>query len=78
MSLIRMQLIIQFYHFWVLAHFTRFREKETMFQKFLKGVPKKQKIVKSTDGQLFIPKTQQTAKKPGQRKRVKCARTQKW
>ena len=48
-----------------------------MFQMFLKGVPKKQKIVKSTDGQLVIPKTQQTAKKPGQRKRVKCARTQK-
>ena len=43
----------------------------------LKGAPKKQKIVKSTDGQLVIPKTQQTAKKPGQRKRVKCAITQK-
>ena len=53
------------------------KEKETMFQTFLKCVPKKQKIVKSTDGQLVIPKTQQTAKKPGQRKRVKCARTQK-
>ena len=46
------------------------KEKETMFQTFLKCVPKKQKIVKSTDGQLVIPKTQQTAKKPEQRKRV--------
>jgi hypothetical protein len=52
-------------------------EKETWFLKFLKGTPKAEKAVKSTDGRLTIPKTQKTARKPGQRKRVKCARTKK-
>lgn len=48
-------------------------EKETWFIKFLKGAPKAEKAVKSTNGRLTIPKTQKTAKKPGQR----CARTKK-
>ena len=52
-------------------------EKETWFLKFSKSAPKVEKAVKSTDGRLTIPKTQKTAKKPSQRKRVKCARTQK-
>jgi hypothetical protein len=52
---------------------------ETWFLKFLKGTPKAEKAVKSTDGRLTIhvPKTQKTARKPGQRKRVKCSRTKK-
>ncbi len=52
-------------------------EKETWFLKSLKGTPKAEKAVKSTDGRLTIPKTQKTARKPRQRKRVKCARTKK-
>ena len=50
-------------------------EKEKLFQKFLKGVPKKEKTITSTDGRLKLPKTQKVAKKPGQRKRIKSART---
>jgi hypothetical protein len=44
---------------------------------FLKGTPKAEKAVKSTDGRLTIPKIQKTARKPGQRKRVKCSKTKK-
>ena len=51
-------------------------EKDKLFQKFLKGVPKKEKKVKSTDGgRLEIPTTQKVARKPGQRKRIKSVRT---
>ncbi len=52
-------------------------EKDALFQKFLKGVPKKDKTIKSTDGRLVIPKMQKTARKPGQCKRIKSTRTQK-
>ena len=44
---------------------------------FLKGTPKAEKAVKSTDRRLTIPKTKKTARKPGQRKRVKCSKTKK-
>ena len=47
-------------------------EKETWFLEFLKGTPKAEKAVKS-DGRLTIPTTQKTARKPGQRKRVKSS-----
>ena len=50
-------------------------EKEKWFLKFLEGKPKAEKAVKSTDGRLTIPTTSKTARKPGQRKRVKCVRT---
>ncbi len=51
-------------------------EKDKLFQKFLKGVPKKEKKVKSTDGgRLEIPTTQKVARKPRQRKRIKSVRT---
>ena len=50
-------------------------EKDKLFQKFLKGVPKKGQKMKSTDGRLEIPRTQKVARKPGQRKRVKSVRT---
>ena len=51
-------------------------QKECLFQKFLRGVPKKKKAIQSTDGRLKIPKTPTAAKKPGQRKQVKSTRTQ--
>jgi hypothetical protein len=41
----------------------------------MKGMPAKKKTVSSTDGRLTIPKTCKTAKKPGQRKRVKSLKT---
>ncbi|CAB4010095.1 hypothetical protein DIZ80_08245 [Paramuricea clavata] len=50
-------------------------EKEALFAKFMKGMPAKKKTVSSTDGRLTIPKTCKTAKKPGQRKRVKSLKT---
>jgi hypothetical protein len=52
-------------------------EKEALFAKFMKGMPAKKKTVSSTDGHLTIPKTSKTAKKPGQRKRIKNLLTQK-
>ena len=52
------------------------KEKEKWFLKFLEGKPKAEKAVKSTDGRLTIPKTSKLPGKPGQRKRVKCVRTE--
>ena len=50
-------------------------EKATLYEKFLKGLPPNKHTVSSTDGCLTIPKTAKTAKKPGQRKRVRSAKT---
>ena len=50
-------------------------EKEELYQKFMKGLPRKTKTVISTDGRLTIPRTQKTAKKPGQRKRIRATKT---
>ena len=52
-------------------------EKEMYVKKFLsKKVrdSKQERVVTSTDGQLTIPRTPTTAKKPGQRKRVRTER----
>ena len=50
-------------------------EKEALYKRFMKGLPRKQQTVVSTDGCLTIPRTPRTAKKPGQRKRIKSVRT---
>jgi hypothetical protein len=55
------------------------KEKDTLLQRFLTHGLKKQNIamksVTSTDGALTIPQTNNCARKPGQRKRVKNAKT---
>ena len=51
-------------------------DKETWFLKFLEGKPKAEKTVMSTDERLTITRTSKTARKPGQRKRVKYVRTE--
>ena len=53
----------------------RMRKKEKLFQKCLKGIPKKEEKIALMDGRLKIPKAQNVAKKPGQSKRIKSART---
>ena len=50
-------------------------EKEQVFQKLLRFTVQKPKTVTSSDGKLTIPKTPTTARKPGQRKRVRNAKT---
>ena len=51
-------------------------EKTAHFQKFLSlTAEKKGKTMKSTDGGIEIPTTPSIAKKPGQRKRVRTAKT---
>ena len=50
-------------------------EKQQLFMKLLKFKVQKQKTVTSSDGKLTIPKTATTARKPGQRKRVRNAKT---
>ena len=52
-------------------------EKARHFQKFISvSTVKNEKVVTSTDGALHIPKTPSIARKPGQRKRVRNAKTQ--
>jgi hypothetical protein len=52
------------------------KEKDSLFQKFLSFcLKKKSSSVTSTDGKLTIPNTGVCAEKPGQKKRVKNAKT---
>ena len=53
-------------------------EKLKLFEKFMAYRPPKDKVVTSTDGHLQILKTPRTAKKQGQSKRVKNAKTSTW
>jgi hypothetical protein len=50
-------------------------KKEQVFQKLLRFTVQKPKTVTSSDGKLTITKTQTTARKPGQRTRVRNAKT---
>ena len=52
-------------------------DKEQHFQKFLKGATKKKRTTTDSSGKLSVPTVPRTAKKPGQRKRVKSERTTK-
>ena len=45
--------------------------KATLFQKFITHKQLKENYVSSSDGMLKIPKTPTTARKPGQKKRVR-------
>ena len=60
-----------------LSHANSVLTTQNIFQKFLRGVIKKEKTIQSKDGRLKIQKTSRAAKKPGQRNRVKSTRTQK-
>ena len=54
-------------------------EKVRHFQKFISvSTVKNEKVLQSTDGALEIPKTPSIARKPGQRKRVRNAKTQSY
>lgn len=53
-------------------------EKDALFTKFLRCKPKQRNldpVITSSDGNFKIPKTQKLAKKPGQRKRPRNAKT---
>ena len=50
-------------------------EKEKMFTLFKKGPPQKKNMIPSTDGCLAVPKRPKTARKPGQRRRIKPCKT---
>lgn len=51
-------------------------EKVKHFQKFISvSTVRKENVLTSTDGELRIPKTPSIARKPGQRKRVRNAKT---
>ena len=52
-------------------------EKDKICQKLFKWKPKKDKVVMSTDGKLAIPKTPNTARKPGQRRRPRAEKANK-
>jgi hypothetical protein len=54
---------------------TEEEKKEQVFQKLLRFTVHKPKTVTYSDGKLTIPKTQTTARKPGQRTRVRNAKT---
>jgi hypothetical protein len=54
---------------------TEEEKKEQVFQKLLRFTVQKPKTVTYSDGKLTIPKTQTTARKPGQRTRVRNAKT---
>ena len=51
------------------------KEKNELFMKLLRFTTNKSKVVISTDGKLSIPKTPSTARKPGQKKRIRNAKT---
>ena len=50
-------------------------ERESIYQKFMKGLPEKKKELISTDGLLAVPRTPKMARKPGQKKRIKNIKT---
>ncbi|XP_033097181.1 uncharacterized protein LOC117101325 [Anneissia japonica] len=52
-------------------------EKENVYRKFMKGPKKLNSHICSTDGGLTIPTVAKSARKPGQKHRVKNAKTQK-